>query len=78
MTALSQPVAAAPALVTADEFTVRSAHPHAELVKGVGEEYPVPFAKHGQIGRLIGNHLLDRRIRIEIAGEQMGRFSGST
>jgi Uma2 family endonuclease len=60
MTAL--PATAVPAaLMTADEFTARYAHIHAELVKGVVKEYPVPFFKHGflcyRIARLIGDHV---------------------
>jgi Uma2 family endonuclease len=63
MTALPATAAsAAPAtLMTADEFTARYAHIHAELVKGVVKEYPVPFPKHGficsRIDRLLGNHV---------------------
>lgn len=56
------PVAAAPpTLLTADEFTTRYANRHAELVKGVVKEYPVPYQKHGKmcftVGHLIGNYL---------------------
>jgi Uma2 family endonuclease len=51
----------APKLLTADEFTARYANVHAELIKGVVKEYPVPWPKHGficlTIGRLIGNHV---------------------
>jgi Uma2 family endonuclease len=63
MTALpASTVSATPAaLVTADEFTARYADLHAELVKGVVKEHPVPFPKHGKIcltvGRLVGNHV---------------------
>jgi Uma2 family endonuclease len=59
MTALSVP--APTTLMSADEFTARYAGVHAELVKGIVKEYPVPFPKHGficlRIGRLIGNHV---------------------
>lgn len=41
--------AAPPVLMTADEFTARYANVHAELVKGVVKEYPVPWPKHGKI-----------------------------
>jgi Uma2 family endonuclease len=54
--------AAPPALLTAAEFTARYANIHAELVKGIVQEYPVPFPEHGficlTIGRLIGNHVV--------------------
>jgi len=47
--------------MTAAEFTARYANVHAELVKGIVKEYPVPFPKHGficlLIGRLIGNQV---------------------
>lgn len=55
------PTVAPAALLTAEEFAARHAHVHAELVKGVLQEYPVPMPKHGKlcltIGRLIGNHV---------------------
>jgi Uma2 family endonuclease len=39
--------------MTAAEFTARYANVHAELVKGVVQEYPVPFQTHGFIcGRM--------------------------
>jgi Uma2 family endonuclease len=48
-------------LMTADEFTARYANIHAELVKGVVKEYPVPWPKHGllcaRICCLIWNHV---------------------
>ncbi len=63
MTALSAPAATGtPAtLMTADEFTARYAHIHAELVKGIVKEYPVPWPRHGKIcatmTRLLGVHV---------------------
>jgi Uma2 family endonuclease len=55
------PTGAPPALLTAAEFVARFQHVHAELVKGVVKEYPVPTQKHGficaRITRLIGNHV---------------------
>ena len=36
-------------LLTAAEFTARYEHVHAELVKGIVKEYPVPWPKHGKI-----------------------------
>lgn len=51
--------AAPTVLLTAEEFAARYEHIHAELIKGVVKEYPVPMPKHGyiclRIGRLIGN-----------------------
>lgn len=53
-------------LLTAEEFASRYADRHAELVKGVVKEYPVPFQKHGIVcmtaGRLIANHVEDHMI----------------
>jgi Uma2 family endonuclease len=47
--------------MTAEEFTSRYVNIHAELVKGIVKEYPVPWPKHGKIcltiGRLLGNHV---------------------
>lgn len=43
------PTVAPPALLTAEEFAARHAHRHAELVKGVLQEYPMPMPKHGFI-----------------------------
>jgi Uma2 family endonuclease len=43
------PTGAPPALLTAAEFVARYQHVHAELVKGVVKEYPVPTQKHGLI-----------------------------
>jgi Uma2 family endonuclease len=63
MTALSAPAPLGPAapLMTAAEFTARYANIHAELIKGIVKEYPVPFPKHGKIcmtiGWLIRNHM---------------------
>lgn len=61
MSATPQPTPAATIPMTADEFMARYAHVHAELVRGVVKEYPVPWPKHGKIcltiGRLIGNHV---------------------
>ncbi len=63
MTALSAPAPTGTlaTLVTADEFTARYANIHAELVKGIVKEYPVPWARHGKIcatmTRLIGVHV---------------------
>jgi len=58
-TATSSPPAAP--LLTAAEFMARYEHIHAELVKGVVKEYPVPGFKHGavcsRIDRLLGNHV---------------------
>ncbi|MFO0811442.1 MAG: Uma2 family endonuclease [Gemmataceae bacterium] len=55
------PTGSPPALLTAAEFTARYQDVHAELVKGVVKEYPVPFQQHGRIcsriDRLIGNHV---------------------
>ncbi|MFO0928033.1 MAG: Uma2 family endonuclease [Gemmataceae bacterium] len=55
------PPAAAPALLTADEFAARYAHVHAELVKGVVKECPMTGFKVGTIcvtiGVLIYNHV---------------------
>lgn len=52
---------AAPALLTAEEFVARYENVHAELVKGVVKEYPVPWVKHGKIclriGALIYQHV---------------------
>jgi Uma2 family endonuclease len=60
LTALT-PTAAPAALLTAEEFTVGYENVHAELVKGVVKEYPVPWFKHGficsKIDRLIGTHV---------------------
>lgn len=46
-------------LLSAEEFMARYAHVHAELVKGIVEEYAVPWPKHGfycsRIDRLLGN-----------------------
>jgi Uma2 family endonuclease len=36
-------------LLTADEFTARYANIHAELVKGIVKEYPVPYPRHGKV-----------------------------
>lgn len=47
MTPVSVPAPAT--LMTANEFTARYANVHAELVKGIVKEYPVPFPKHGVI-----------------------------
>jgi Uma2 family endonuclease len=48
-------------LMTAAEFTASCANVHAELVKGIVKEYPVPFPKHGiicfTIAQLVGNHV---------------------
>jgi Uma2 family endonuclease len=48
-------------LLTAAEFAARYGGVHAELVKGIVKEYPVPFPKHGmicsRIDRLLGNHV---------------------
>lgn len=53
-------VIAAPPLLTAEEFVSRYADRHAELVRGVVKEYPVPFQKHGKIcstiNALLWNH----------------------
>ncbi len=51
MTTLSAsvPPTPPPTLMTADEFTARYAHRHAELVAGIVKEYPVPHLKHGKI-----------------------------
>ena len=63
MTALSaSATTSTPAtLMTADEFTARYANIHAELVKGIVKESPVPWPRHGKIcsriDRLIGNHV---------------------
>ena len=50
-----------PALLTAAEFMARYENVHAELVKGVVKEYPVPGLEHGKIcaliARLLGNHV---------------------
>ncbi|MFO0929149.1 MAG: Uma2 family endonuclease [Gemmataceae bacterium] len=50
-----------PVLLTAEEFAARFAHVHAELVKGVVKEYPVPMPKHGfvcfRIALLVGTHV---------------------
>ena len=43
------PPAAPATLLTAAEFTQRYANVHAELVKGIVKEYPVPFLQHGMI-----------------------------
>ncbi len=59
---------AAPPLLTAEEFTSRYADRHAELVKGVVKEYPMPFQKHGAvcsravvlIGSFVDTHDLGR------------------
>jgi Uma2 family endonuclease len=42
------------ALLTAAEFAVRYEHVHAELVKGVVQEYPVAYPHHGKICMTIG------------------------
>jgi Uma2 family endonuclease len=57
MTALSVP--APTSLMSADEFTVRYANVHAELVKGIVKEYPVPFPKHGIICSIINWLIMD-------------------
>jgi Uma2 family endonuclease len=63
MTALSaqSPTGTPAPLMTAAEFTARYANIHAELVKGIVKEYPVPWPRHGKlcsrIDRLIGNHV---------------------
>jgi Uma2 family endonuclease len=49
MTTTSATVAPPATLMTADEFITRHANVHAELIKGIVEEYPVPFFKHGMI-----------------------------
>ncbi len=36
-----------PVLLTAEDFAARYANVHAELVKGIVKEYPVPWPKHG-------------------------------
>ncbi len=50
-------------LMTAEEFVRRYHNHHAELVKGVVKDLPMPFPKHGKhcatIARLIGNHAAD-------------------
>lgn len=61
MTTTPTAVATSTGLMTADEFTARYANIHAELVKGIVKESPMPGIKHGMIcltiGRLIGNHV---------------------
>lgn len=51
MTTLSTqvPNVAPTTLLTAAEFTARYANIHAELVKGIVKEYPVPFPKHDKV-----------------------------
>lgn len=46
-TATASPPAAP--LLTAAEFMAKYEHAHAELVKGVVKEYPVPYPRHGKI-----------------------------
>jgi Uma2 family endonuclease len=48
--------------MTAAEFTARYANVHAELVKGIVKEYPVPWPKHGfictTIAHLLASHVI--------------------
>lgn len=67
MSTLVTPPAASPSqvpLLTAEEFALRYSGSYVELVKGVVQELPMPFAKHGKIcatmARLLGNHVVDR------------------
>src|SRR4051812_21822726 len=54
----NQPVPLTPTLlIAAEEFAQRYSHLHAELVKGVVMEMPVPFPKHGYICLTIGSHM---------------------
>jgi Uma2 family endonuclease len=47
--------------MTAEEFIARYINVHAELVKGIVKEYPVPWPKHGficsRMDRFLGNHV---------------------
>jgi len=56
MTALptAPTTAAPPALMTAAEFVARYENVHAELVKGVVQEYPVPYPHYGKVCLTIG------------------------
>jgi Uma2 family endonuclease len=74
------PTGAPPALLTATEFVARYQHAHAELVKGVVKEYPVPTQKHGkiclEIGYLIRRYLEDHdlgRVTSNDSFVQVGR-----
>jgi Uma2 family endonuclease len=70
MTALptSSPVGTPTTLLTADEFTARYANIHAELVKGIVKESPVPMPLHGMICSYI-----DCLVGIHVRTNDLGR-----
>jgi Uma2 family endonuclease len=74
MTTSIAPHAAPTALLTAAEFTARYEHVHAELVKGIVKEYPVPWPKHGKICLTIG-YLLRRFMEDHDLGHAMSNDS---
>src|ERR1035441_8804875 len=67
-------IAPSATLLTAGEFTARYEHIHAELVKGIVKEYPVPWPKHGKICMTIG-HLVCNYVDAHDVGHVMSNDS---
>jgi Uma2 family endonuclease len=74
MSTLSSPSspAAPPGLLTAAEFAARYANAHAELIKGVVREYPVPMPKHGFICVEIAS-----RLNSHVKAHALGRVASN-